>query len=373
MATSAPDLEKEAKKIEDLGIVTDPVEAAEEAGLRYVSDEQPGYTRQKKGEEFEYFDTKGKPITDEARLLRIRRLAIPPAYTDVWICPTANGHLQATGRDARGRKQYRYHEKWREARDETKYDRMLIFGAALPKIRKRVEEDLTLSGMPKNKVLAAIVSIMERTFIRVGNEEYARTNNSYGLTTMRNKHVDVKGHRVSFKFRGKSGVTHEMEIADRRLARIVKKAQDLPGQELFAYCDENDKVHDIKSQDVNDYLREITGEDFTAKDFRTWAGTVLAAVALNAVDPFENQKQAKTNVKTAINAVSKILGNTPAVCRKCYVHPAVLETYLSGNMIEGLKRKTEEALANNLPDLQSVEAAVMSFLQTRLATAKAAA
>ena len=373
MASPAPDLAKEAKKIADVEIVTDPEEAAEEAGLRYVSDEQPGYTRKKKGNDFEYFDTQGKPIKDEARLLRIRRLAIPPAYTDVWICPSPNGHLQATGRDARGRKQYRYHEKWRDARDETKYDRMLIFGAALPKIRKRVEQDLALPGMPKNKVLATIVSIMERTFIRVGNEEYARTNNSYGLTTMRNKHVDVKGKKVRFRFRGKSGITHEMEIADRRLARIVKKAQDLPGQELFAYCDENDEVHDIKSQDVNDYLREITGEDFTAKDFRTWAGTVLAAVALNAVEPFETKKQAKANVKTAINAVAKILGNTPAVCRKCYVHPAVLETYLSGNMIDGLRRKTEEAIANQLPDLKSVEAAVMTFLQNRLSEAKAAA
>jgi DNA topoisomerase I len=357
----------------DLEIVTDPEEAAAEAGLRYVSDDQPGYTRRKKGDDFEYLDTKGKPITDEARLLRIKRLAVPPAYTDVWICPSPNGHLQATGRDARGRKQYRYHEKWREKRDETKYDRMLVFGAALQKIRERVEQDLALPGMPKNKVLAAIVSIMERTFIRVGNEEYARTNNSYGLTTMRNKHVDVKGHKVRFKFRGKSGVTHEMQIADRRLARIVKKAQDLPGQELFTYEDDEGNPHDIKSQDVNDYLREITGEDFTAKDFRTWAGTVLAAVALNHVEPFQTKKEAKANVKTAINAVSKILGNTPAVCRKCYVHPAVLETYLSGSMIEGLKRQTEEALANNLPDLQSVEAAVMTFLQDRLSQAKAAA
>ena len=373
MPTAAPDLKKEASKIADLGIVTDPEEAAEEAGLRYVSDEQPGYTRKKKGDDFEYFDTKGKPVTDETRLLRIRRLAIPPAYTDVWICPTTNGHIQATGRDARGRKQYRYHEKWREARDETKYDKMLIFGAALPKIRKRVEQDLSLPGLPKNKVLATIISIMERTFIRVGNEEYARTNNSYGLTTMRNRHVDVKGTKVRFKFRGKSGVSHEVEVADRRLARIVKKAQDLPGQELFAYLCEDGTVQDIKSQDVNDYLREITGEDFTAKDFRTWAGTVLAAVALNAVDPYETKKQAKANVKNAITAVSKILGNTPAVCRKCYVHPAVLETYLSGSMIEGLKRKTEQALAQNLPDLRSVEAAVMTFLQERLATAKAAA
>lgn len=373
MPTTAPDLQKEAKKVADLQIVTDPEEAAQEAGLRYVSDEQPGYTRKKKGDDFEFFDTKGKPITDETRLLRIRRLAIPPAYSDVWICPTANGHIQATGRDARGRKQYRYHEKWREARDETKYDKMLIFGAALPKIRKRVEQDLALPGLPKNKVLATIVSIMERTFIRIGNEEYARTNNSYGLTTMRNRHVNVKGQKVRFKFRGKSGINHEVEVADRRLARIVKKTQDLPGQQLFAYLCDDGTVEEISSQDVNDYLREITGEDFTAKDFRTWAGTVLAAVALNAVEPFETKKQAQANVKTAIAAVSKILGNTPAVCRKCYVHPAVLETYLNGSMIEGLKRKTEEALAQNLPDLRSVEAAVMSFLQERLATAKAAA
>ncbi|HEV8184573.1 MAG TPA: DNA topoisomerase IB, partial [Chthoniobacterales bacterium] len=278
--------------------------------------------------------------------------------------------LQATGRDARGRKQYRYHEKWREARDETKYDRMLIFGAALPKIRKRVESDLGLSGLPKNKVLATIISIMERTFIRVGNEEYARDNKSYGLTTMRNKHVDVKGSRVRFKFRGKSGIDHKVDVSDRRLARIVKKVQELPGQEIFGYLDENGEARDIKSQDVNDYLKEITGEDFTAKDFRTWAGTVLAAVALNAVEAFENKTQARKNVKAAITAVSKILGNTPAVCRKCYVHPAVLETYLSGAMIEGLRRKTEQALAENLQDLRSVEAAVMGFLQVRLAQAK---
>ena len=361
------------KKIADLEVVTDPEEAAEDAGLRYVSDEQPGYTRKKKGDDFEYFDTKGQLITDEARLLRIRRLAIPPAYTDVWICPTANGHLQATGRDVRGRKQYRYHEKWREVRDESKYDRMLIFGAALPKIRKRVEEDLALSGMPKKKVLATIVSLMERTFIRVGNEEYARTNKSYGLTTMRNRHANVKGSKVQFKFRGKSGIAHAVDIADRRLARIVKKLQDLPGQELFAYVDDEGEVRDIKSQDVNDYLREITGEDFTAKDFRTWAGTVLAAVALSHLEAFQTKKEAKANVKNAISAVAKILGNTPAICRKCYVHPAVLETYLSGDMIEGLKRKTEEALARNLPDLRSVEAAVMTFLHGRLDAAKSAA
>ncbi|MDQ6625186.1 MAG: DNA topoisomerase IB [Verrucomicrobiota bacterium] len=360
---------KAPTSLDELDIVTEPEEAAKEAGLRYVSDDQPGYTRKRKGDDFEYYDTHGKPITDEARLLRIRRLAVPPAYADVWICPTANGHLQATGRDARGRKQYRYHEKWREARDETKYDRMLVFGAALPKIRERVEADLALPGLPKNKVLATIVSIMERTFIRVGNEEYARTNKSYGLTTMRNKHVAVKGAKVQFNFRGKSGVEHQIAVADRRLARIVKKVQDLPGQELFGFVAENGEAQDIKSQDVNDYLREITGEEFTAKDFRTWAGTVLAAVALDAVEAFDNKTQAKKNVKAAITAVAKILGNTPTVCRKCYVHPVVLETYLSGETIEGLKRKADAALEQNLPDLRSVETAVMKFLQQRLAAA----
>ncbi len=361
-------------KIAELDLVTDPAEAAEEAGLRYGSDDKPGFTRKQKGDSFEYYDTHGKLITDEMKLLRIRRLAIPPAYIDVWICPTQNGHLQATGRDARGRKQYRYHEKWREARDETKYDRMLIFGAALPKIRQRVEEDLALPGLPKNKVLATIISLMERTFIRVGNEEYAKQNKSYGLTTMRNKHVKVKGSVLRFNFRGKSGVEHDVNVDDRRLAKIMRKLQDLPGQEVFSYVDdEGDTVRNITSQDVNDYLREITGEDFTAKDFRTWAGTVLAAVALDAVEKAETKKAAKANIKNAVTAVAKILGNTPAVCRKCYVHPAVLAAYLTGNAIEGLKRRTEQALAENSPDLRSVEAAVMKFLQQRLAPAKAAA
>ncbi len=372
MSTNAAALAREKKKIADLDIVTDPEEAAEEAGLRYVSDEQPGYTRKAKGDDFEYFDTSGKSIKDETRLLRIRRLAVPPAYADVWICPRSNGHLQATGRDARGRKQYRYHEKWREARDETKYERMVIFGAALPKIRERVEADLALSALPKNKVLATIVSIMERTFIRVGNEEYARENKSYGLTTMRNRHVKVTGTKLRFNFRGKSGVEHQVDVADRRLARIVKKVQDLPGQELFGYLDDEEAVHAISSQDVNDYLQEITGENFTAKDFRTWAGTVLAAVALNAHQTFQTKTEAKQNVKNAIAAVSKILGNTPAICRKCYVHPAVLETYLTGEMIDGLRRKTEQALVEQSQDLRQVEAAVLEFLKARLVEVKKA-
>lgn len=359
-------IRKEKSKIAALKIVTDPVEVAEEAGLRYVSDDQTGYTRKAKGDDFEYFDTEGKSIRDEQRLLRIKRLAVPPAYTDVWICPSPNGHIQATGRDARRRKQYRYHERWREVRDENKYEKMLIFGRALPKIRKRVEEHMGLPGLPRNKVLATVVQLLERTFIRVGNEEYARENKSFGLTTMRDRHVDVKGSKMRFRFRGKSGINHEVDVTDRRTAKIISRLQDLPGQELFQYIDDDGNVCNITSQDVNDYLREITGEDFTAKDFRTWAGTVLAAMALNVVGAFETKKQAKANIKDAIGAVSKILGNTPAICRKCYVHPAVLETYLGGSAIEGLKQKAKEGLENEEIDLRSGEAAILKFLQARL-------
>lgn len=363
---SAAKLRQEKKKIDEIEVTPDPVEVAEEAGLRYVSDDQPGYTRKRKGDDFEYFDTEGKPIRDETRLLRIRRLAIPPAYTDVWICPKANGHIQATGRDARGRKQYRYHERWREARDENKYDRMVVFGKALPKIRRRVNKDLAQRGLPRGKVLATVVQLLERTFIRIGNEEYAKENKSFGLTTMRNHHVDVKGETLKFSFKGKSGVKHEVGVSDRRLAKIIRRLQDLPGQDVFQYVNGDDQVRNITSQDVNDYLREITGEEFTAKDFRTWAGTVLVAMALNAQEKSENKTQARKNIKDAIAAVSKILGNTPTVCRKCYVHPDVLETYLDGGMIEGLKEKTEETLSKQLRNMRAEEAAVMSFLQARL-------
>src|SRR5438128_4411850 len=363
---SRPRRSAPAGSVADLNIVSDPIEAAEEAGLRYVSDGQPGYTRKAKGDDFNYFDTEGKLIRDEQRLLRIKRLAVPPAYTRVWICPSPNGHIQATGRDARGRKQYRYHERWREVRDENKYDRMVVFGNELPKIRRRVNKDLALSGLPRNKVLATVVQLLERTVIRVVNEEYARENKSFGLTTMRDRHVDVKGSQLRFRFRGKRGIKHEVDVTDRRIAKTISKLQDLPGQSLFQYVDDKGEVGDITSQDVNDYLREITGEDFTTKDFRTWAGTVLAAIALNAQEKFETTKQAKTNVKTAISAVARILGNTPAICRKCYVHPAVLETFLGGNSIEGLKQKTEEALEQDV-DLRPGEAAVLKFLQARLA------
>jgi DNA topoisomerase-1 len=335
-------------------------EAAEEAGLRYVSDERPGYTRKKKRDDFEYLDAEGKPIRDEQRLLRIKRLAIPPAWTDVWICPSPNGHIQATGRDARRRKQYLYHERWREVRDETKYDRMLGFAEHLPKIRKRVREDLRLPGLPREKVLATIVRLLERTFIRVGNPEYARENKSFGLTTMKGRHVDVKGSRLRFRFRGKSGRVHDVDLNDRRTAKTIAKLQDLPGQDLFQYVDEEGEVRDITSQDVNAYLREITGEDFTAKDFRTWAGTVLAGIALNAVGGFTTKTAAKRNIRDAISAVAEVLGNTAAICRKCYIHPVIVEAYLSGKSIPGLNG------ADPNVDLRTGERAVLKFLRKQL-------
>jgi DNA topoisomerase-1 len=345
-------------------IATDPVEVAEEAGLRYVSDEQPGYTRKRKGKSFQYFDTPGKLIRDEARLLRIRCLAIPPAYHQVWICPLPHGHIQATGRDDRGRKQYRYHERWRSIRDENKYDRILVFAAALPKIRRRVQGDLRLPALKREKVLAAVVQLLQRTFIRVGNEEYARQNKSFGLTTMKDHHVKVRGMKLRFRFRGKGGVEHEVDVSDRRIAKIVRKLQDLPGQDLFQYFDDDGNLGNVTSQDVNDYLREITGEDFTAKDFRTWAGTVLTAMVLSAQEKFASKKEATTNIKNAIAAAAKLLGNTPTICRKCYVHPAVLESYLSGHLIEGLGSKIDEAEEGH--DFGGAEKTVLNFLRRRV-------
>ena len=334
------------------------IAAAAEAGLRYVTDNTPGYRRKANGEHFKYLDTQGKPIRDEERLLRINRLAIPPAWTDVWICPSSAGHMQATGRDARRRKQYRYHDGWRELRDENKFDRLAEFARALPKIRRRVAQDIRLPGLPRQKVLATVVRLLERTFIRIGNEEYARENKSFGLTTIKNRHVKVKGDHLRFRFRGKSGRQHEVAITDRRIAKIVSKCQDLPGQDLFQYVSEGE-VRNVTSQDVNDYLREIANENFSAKDFRTWAGTVLAALALAAQSEFETNKQAKANLKTAICAVAKLLGNTPAVCRKCYVHPAIVEAYLTRTQIPGLSHaiKTPENI-----NLRAVERAVLKFL-----------
>jgi DNA topoisomerase-1 len=343
-----------------LEIVTDPVAAAEAAGLRYVLDDRPGIRRKRCGRAFRYVRPGGEPIRDDETLARIRSLAIPPAWTEVWICPRADGHLQATGRDSRDRKQYRYHPRWRVFRDETKYGRMVAFGIALPRLRARVEQDLALPGLPREKVLATVVRLLETTLIRVGNEEYARTNRSFGLTTLRDRHVEVEGQTVTFAFRGKSGVRHRIDVRDRRLARIVRRLQDLPGQELFCYL-EGEQTPAVDSADVNAYLREIAGEDFTAKDFRTWAGTVLAARELMACEAFESQTQAKHNVAAAIECVSKRLGNTPAVCRKCYVHPAVVDAYLDGTLAESLRGGAGETSVE--------EAAILAFLQGRLAAA----
>jgi DNA topoisomerase I len=343
-------------------VAVESAEAAEEAGLHYVSDDRPGYTRKARDGEFEYLDTQSKRIRDEQRLIRIRRLAIPPAWTDVWICPSPTGHIQATGRDARGRKQYRYHDRWRELRDENKFDRLADFAKALSKIRRRINQDLRLPGLPQRKVLATVVQLLERTFIRVGNEEYARENKSFGLTTMKNRHVKVNGPQLCFRFRGKSGRQHEVEVTDRRIAKIVSKCQDLPGQDLFQYVSDDGEVRNITSQDVNDYLREITNEEFTAKDFRTWAGTLLSALALNTQGKFETKNQAKANIKTAICAVAELLGNTPAICRKCYVHPAVFEAYLASSRIPGLSEAMQKSGSSQL---RLAEAAVLRFLRSQ--------
>jgi DNA topoisomerase-1 len=345
----------------------DPPAAAKAAGLRYVLDDRPGIHREPEAGAFRYLDAKGQAVEDETTLKRIKALAIPPAWTEVWICPQANGHLQATGRDARGRKQYRYHAKWREVRDEVKYERMIKFGKALPQIRKEVDRALRLPGLPREKVLATIVYLLEATMMRIGNDEYARENKSYGLTTLRNRHVKIDGSEVEFRFRGKSGVYHDVKVNDRRLARIIQRTRDLPGQDLFQYLDEDGETHTIGSSDVNDYLRAISGEDYTAKDFRTWSGTVLAAMALREFEKFDSETQAKKNVVRAIETVAQKLGNTPSVCRKCYVHPAVLDSYLDGTMVDGLLARAEEGLAEDLQDLEPEEAAVLAMLTQRLA------
>jgi DNA topoisomerase-1 len=352
---------------EECAAVADQPEVdAKSAGLRYVSDNKPGIRRERRGNEFVYFDVHGQQIEDEKELRRIRSIGIPPAYENVWICPYANGHLQATGYDARGRKQYRYHPQWRRVRDENKYDRMMLFGKALPKIRARVAEDLDKPGLPREKVLATVVKLLEVSRIRVGNEEYAKTNHSFGLSTMRNRHVKVEGSKILFRFRGKSGKRHEIEVADRRIARVVSKCQELPGQHLFQYLDENDEPVEVGSDEVNAYLQEITGEQFTAKDFRTWFGTVLAAMALQEFEAVDSQAAAKKNVVAAIESVSKALGNTPAICRKCYVHPHIIEGYMEGTLVHELRELADAKIKNDLEDLPPEEAAVLALLSKRL-------
>jgi DNA topoisomerase I len=348
-------------------IVTDPVESAKAAGLRYVTEGNAGIRRRRVGKSFTYLDGAGASIRDPETLRRIRALAIPPAWTEVWICPFPHGHIQAVGRDAKGRKQYRYHARWRQVRDETKYNRMLAFAAALPDIRRRVEEDLQRPRLPREKVLATVVRLLETTLIRVGNEEYARDNGSFGLTTMRSRHVDVSGATLRFQFRGKGGKEHTVDVKDPRLARVVKRCQDLPGHELFQYIDEDGGRQTIDSADVNGYLREIAGEEFTAKDFRTWAGTVLAALALREVTAFRSVTHAKRNITRAIESVARQLGNTPTICRNCYVHPAVIDAYLDGVTVSALKRRTERRIGEAVSGLAPEEALVLGLLQQRLA------
>jgi DNA topoisomerase-1 len=346
----------------------DPVGSARAAGLRYTTDAKLGIRRHRRGSGFTYFTPDGRPLKNPDELRRIRALVIPPAWTDVWICPDPRGHLQATGRDARGRKQYRYHPKWREVRDETKYDRMIGFARALPAIRRRTNADLGCPGLPREKVLATVVQLLEKTLIRVGNDEYAKQNRSFGLTTLRDGHVEFSGGKVRFSFRGKSGVEHEVDLEDRRLARIVRRCRDLPGYDLFQYVDADGTRQSIGSGDVNAYLKEITGKDFTSKDFRTWAGTVLAAQLLRELDGVDSTARAKKNIVRAVEAVAKRLGNTKAVCRRCYIHPAVFDAYLDGSMLRTVAARARRVRRSDA-GLSDGERAVLDLLQRRLARA----
>ena len=358
-------MKRRRRKSSSLALNAAAVEAAEvarSAGMRYVTDSTPGIRRIRRGSGFRYMNERGKPLRKPGELQRIKSLAIPPAWTNVWICSLSHGHLQATGRDARGRKQFRYHPKWRSVRDENKFGRMIAFGKSLPGIRSRIERDLKLSGLQRNKVLATVLRLLETTLIRVGNDEYARQNGSIGLTTMRDRHVDISGTTLRFQFRGKGGVEHQVEVQNPQLARIVKRCQELPGQELFQYCDEEGNRRAIGSGDVNDYLREITGQDFTAKDFRTWAGTLLAASAFQEVASFDSQSQAKKNVVAAIEVVAARLGNTTAICRKCYIHPALIEAYLDGSLAAALTRG-RKGDRKRLSRLRKEELAVLGFLE----------
>jgi DNA topoisomerase-1 len=348
-------------------LITDPRVSAKAAGLCYGTDASPGIRRKRAGKGFTYVDVEGRRLLDPQELQRIKSLGIPPAWTKVWICPIPQGHLQATGYDVKGRKQYRYHPRWRNVRDETKYGRILAFGEALPLIRKQVEHDLALPGLTRAKVLATVVQLLETTLIRVGNEEYVRTNRSFGLTTLHDRHVDIAGATLRFHFRGKSGKEHAVEINDRRVALIVKRCQEIPGQELFQYRDDEGQRRAIDSADVNDYLRQVTGQDFTSKDFRTWNGTVLALQALQACGARESAAQAKKAVAEAIKAVAAQLGNTPAICRKCYVHPAVIEAYLEGSLLDMLQRLGEPDPAGSVQGLSVEEGRVLAFLRQALA------
>jgi DNA topoisomerase-1 len=352
---------------ENVQTIVDPSDAAQSAGLRYVSGAAAGIRRRMTRTGFKYARADGSTISDRNVLDRIKSLAIPPAWTEVWICPYANGHIQATGRDARGRKQYRYHARFREIRDGAKFEHIVAFADALPAIREKVQEHMQLRGLTREKVLATVVNLLETTLIRVGNDDYAKQNNSYGLTTLKNRHVAIDGADVRFRFKGKSGKQWSLRLKDRRVARIIRACQELPGQALLQYVDEAGNCQEITSTDVNDYLRAITGADFTAKDFRTWAGTVLAAMALDEVKSFDSTAEAKRNLRAAIEKVAATLGNTPTICRKCYVHPEVMNSYLNGNLVLELKTEAESELRGDVQSLKPEEAAILALLRGRLA------
>src|SRR5579871_1201860 len=359
------DVLRETAKEEGLDRTAEVASAIAEEGLRYVSDASPGYRRKRSGTSFTYYDKDGKRITDKAVIRRIKSIGIPPAYEFVWICPTANGHIQATGLDARGRKQYRYHPKWRELRDQNKYEHVMQFAAALPELRSSVAADMKVDGLPREKVLATIVSLLEKTLIRIGNAEYAAKNKSYGLTTMRRKHVAVGRGVLRFDFTGKSGKHWKLRVEDKRIAAIVKRCAEIPGHELFKYLDDDGQPRTVDSGDVNAYIKEITGEDFSAKDFRTWAGTVLAALALAEFKKYDSQAEAKRNVVAAIESVSRQLGNTPAICRKCYVHPEVLSAYMSGDLVKMIEAKIAQKFRRQYAKLTSDEVMVLARSEER--------
>jgi len=338
------------------------------SGLRYVSDEQPGIRRQRRGRGWRYTTPEGRPVQASERQ-RLEHLAIPPAWSDVWICTDPRGHLQATGRDAKKRKQYIYHERFRQLRDQDKFDHVVAFGEALPRIRAAVDRDLGKEGLPREKVVAAVVRLLDRTHIRVGNEEYVRQNGSYGLTTLRSRHVELDASRIRFQFRGKSGVERGVELADRRVARVIRECLELPGQQLFQYLDESGIRNTVSSDDVNTYLAEVVPGHFTSKDFRTWAGTVLATLELTD-DP--ELPANKSSVTAAVKAVAKLLGNTPAVCRRCYIHPGVLSAHLDGSLAKLLQPRDRSAEQRRARDLSEVEAAILRLLRVGRATTAAA-
>jgi DNA topoisomerase-1 len=341
------------------------VASAEKAGLRFVSDEEPGISRHRFGSAYRYKSSSGAAIKDRRTLARIRGLVIPPAWTEVWICSRANGHIQAAGRDARGRKQYRYHPDWTRVRDEAKFDRLIEFGKMLPKVRRTIRRHMGQRGLSRRKVLATVAHLLDTTLVRVGNREYARDNKSYGLTTLQDRHVTFSGSELRFHFRGKTGKEWKLKLSDRRVARIVRSCQELPGQHLFQYEDGDGEVRQISSSDVNDYIRNIAGAEVTAKYFRTWAGTVLAVMALREFEPAEGEASAKRNIREAIKAVATRLGNTPAICRKCYVHPEVLGAYLDGKLAKLLTGAPDKALKRALAALPAEEAATLLFLHLR--------